>query len=280
MSLFSHFFTNDGPGPGIKREQVSKPAPVRFFTILFRKFGKLMQANLIFLLPFIPVVCLAAVLFFLPMEWTLRLPEQAGGGLLDLWGLYVVPLPLLALSPFCAGLTYVTRNFVQERPVFIWWNFWRAVRLNGKMFFLNGCLLYVAYALLSFSGIYYYRSYTVTQSWLCAIPLCFCVALGAILLFAQYYLPLLLVTFELRFWQAYRNACIFALSAFGRNLLISVVLACYFLFLFLAPGFGFTLVLALLLGVFLLASLPSYFVNFVAYPVLDRYLIRIRPLRK
>lgn len=188
------------------------------------------------------------------------------------------PSAFASLISFLRWIDLCDEKFCARKASFHLVGFLEGGSAEWKNVFLNGCLLYVAYALLSFSGIYYYRSYTVTQSWLCAIPLCFCVALGAILLFAQYYLPLLLVTFELRFWQAYRNACIFALSAFGRNLLISVVLACYFLFLFLVPGFGFTLVLALLLGVFLLASLPSYFVNFVAYPVLDRYLIR--PLRK
>ena len=51
MGFLGLFGNYDKPGPGVNKDEPPKAAPVRFFEILFRKFTKLVQLNLIFIIP-------------------------------------------------------------------------------------------------------------------------------------------------------------------------------------------------------------------------------------
>lgn len=103
----------------------------------------------------------------------------------------------------------------QEEHAFVWSDFWENVKGNWKYFLLNGFIVYVVYVVLSFSAIYYYNG--TTRSWFFYIPFWLCLVLALFFLFAQYYLPVMFVTFDLKFRQAYRNAFILAMAGVGRN---------------------------------------------------------------
>ena len=273
MAFLGIFGNYNKPGPGVNKDDPPKAAPVRFFEILLRKFGQLVQLNLIFLIPFVIAVALMFLLFLSPTHFMLQLPVGDGVMQLDLWVLYVVPLPLVLLSPFTAGLTFVTRNFAREEHAFVWSDFWENVKENWKYFLLNGAIVYAVYVVLSFSIIYYYNA--TSRGWLYYIPFWLCLVLAVFFIFAQYYLPVMFVTFDLKFSQAYRNAFILALAGLGRNVLITAIVGVLFYLLYaVVPMVGLTLFILLLLLVFLLFSLISYFINFTVYPVVDRYLIK------
>lgn len=78
MAFFG-LFDYSKPGPGISKDAPKKRGFIEFWEIFFRKFWKLLQVNLLYLVTSIPVVT-------------------------------------LGLSN--AGLTYITRNFTREKPVF------------------------------------------------------------------------------------------------------------------------------------------------------------------
>ena len=141
MAFFGLIGNYDKPGPGVSKDEPKKAAPVRFFEILWRKLSKLVQLNLIFMIPFAVVVALMVVIFFLP------LPHFAFNtslfGPLDLYAIYAVPLPLILMAPFSAGMAYVTRNFAREEHAFVWSDFWEAVKNNWKASLLNGIIVYV-----------------------------------------------------------------------------------------------------------------------------------------
>ena len=67
MAFFGLIGNYDKPGPGVSKDEPKKAAPVRFFEILWRKLSKLVQLNLIFMIPFAVVVALMVVIFFLPL---------------------------------------------------------------------------------------------------------------------------------------------------------------------------------------------------------------------
>lgn len=272
MAFLGIFGNYDKPGPGVNKDDPPKAAPVRFFEILLRKFGKLVQLNLIFLIPTIVALVLMAVIFLFPTHYVLQLPSGDGVVQIDAWVLYAVPLPLILLSPFTAGLTFVTRNFAREEHAFVWSDFWDAVKGNWKYFLLNGAIVYLVYLVLSFSMIYYLNS--TSQSWLYYIPFWLCIVLAVLFLFAQYYLPVMFITFDLKFSQAYRNAFIFAVAGLGRNLLITVILGALLFLVFSIPLAPLTVLIFLIVAVCLLFSLVSYFINFTVYSIVDRYLIK------
>ncbi len=269
MAFLGLFGNYDKPGPGVSKDEPPKAAPVRFFEILFRKLSKLIQLNLIFMLPMIVACVLMVALYLCPTHFVIQV---SGITQMDGWATFVVPLPFVLLSPFCAGLTIVTRNFAREEHAFVWSDFWDAVKDNWKYFLLNGLICYLVYTILGFSVIYYYNM--AATEWLYYIPLWFCVVIAVVFLFSQYYLPVMFVTFDLKFTHAYKNALIFTLAGFGRNILLTVILIALFMLILNLPLLNITLLIYALLFIFLMFSFVSYLVNFTVYPVIDRYLIQ------
>lgn len=266
LGLFGNY---DKPGPGVSKDEPPKAAPVRFFEVMFRKFSKLVQLNLIFMLPTI-VACVLMVLIYLsPTHFAIQI---SGITQMDGWASFVVPIPVIFLAPFTAGLTFVTRNFAREEHAFVWSDFWDAVKSNWKYFLLNGVICYAVYTILGFSIIYYYNM-AITE-WLYYIPLWLCVVVAVVFLFAQYYLPVMFVTFDLKFTHAYKNALIFTVAGFGRNILITLILGGLLVLMLNLPLLNITLLVYVLLLVFFLFSFVSYLVNFTVYPIIDRYLIQ------
>lgn len=268
MAFFGLFGNYDKPGPGVSKDEPKKAAPVRFFEILWRKLSKLIQLNLIYMIPFIVAVALMVGVFLLP------LPHFAFNtvllGPVDLYALYAVPLPLILMAPFSAGMAFVTRNFAREEHAFVWSDFWEAVGKNWKPSLLNGVIVYVAYVFLSFSIFFY--SNQMSSNWLYIIPFAICAILLLLMLFAQYYIPLMIVTMDLKLRHIYRNAFIFAILGLPRNILITLILVAMVVGTLYCPG-GF-LAIPLILLILIVFSFVSYLCSFVAYPMLDKYLIQ------
>lgn len=271
---FLGFGNYSKPGPGISKDEMPKAAPVRYFEIYGRKFTKLVQANLVFFIPFVIAAALMVLLFFLQVPHVqLSMPSSNSntGLVLDLWVMYVVPLPLIFVYPFVAGLTMVTRNFVREEHAFVWADFMKATKNNWKLFFANGVIIYLVYVVFSFSMSYY--SGMLNQSWMYFIPFGMTVVAITLFSFAQYYLPIMFITFDLKFGQFYKNAFIFAIVGMVRNFLmtllfVGLIIVAVFLIDFLILAIALCVLLP-----FLLFSFISYTTSFAVYPVIKKYMI-------
>ena len=89
------------------------------------------------------------------------------------------------------------------------------------------------------------------------------------MLFAQYYIPVMIVTFDLKLRHIYRNAFIFSIMGLLRNLMITAILAGLFIaFLFCPAAFA---VIPLLLVIIFLCAFISYLTSFATYSLLDTY---------
>lgn len=268
---FLGFGNYNKPGPGINKDEPPKAAPVRFFEIFFRKFWKFVQANLLFAIPATAALLIAMAFYlFIPFHGVLNLGTVTT---IDLNLMLLAPIPMVLLSPFTAGLTFISRNFSREEHAFIWTDFVKAVKGNIKFFLLNGLICYGAFVFMGFALTYYYSM--LGSGWFFYLPMALCMAFTLIFLFAQYYIPVMLVTFELTFKQAYKNAFIFAALGIGRNFLLTILTA------LLLVGSWFMLMSNLLLVslffvicVFILFAFYNYLVTFTVYPVIDKYLIK------
>lgn len=268
MAFFGLIGNYSKPGPGVSKDEIPKAAPLRFLEILWRKLSKLIQVNLIFMIPFAVCLLLMFVMFILPVSHFAFDTNLIG--VVDLWILYGVPAPLMLLGPFTSGIALITRNFAREEHAFIWSDYWDAVKANWKPALLNSIIVYVAYVALSFS-IFFYSNQMATN-WLFIIPFGLCCLLSILMLFAQYYVPVMIVTFDLKLRHIYRNAFIFAVLGLFRNLLITAVIAGIIIASLFAPGV-FIFVPFLLLIIFIFAFV-GYLTSFTTYPVLDKYLIQ------
>ena len=272
FGLFGFFNNYNRPGPGVRKDEPKKPPYIRYFQVMGRKYGKLMQLNLLFLIPVIAVIILMGFLFFAaPVHYYLAISIQELEIQIDLWNCYVVPIPLIFLSPFVAGITYVTRNFAREEHAFVLSDFKDAVKNNWKQFLFNGIFLYFAYILLSFAMIYYYNQSLF--SWFFIVPMAICLLLTVVLVFCQFYVPLMIVTFDLKLRQIYRNALIFSIAGLFRNILLVAIFVAMLILMYQAIATLLTLMLLLLFIVLFMFSFISYTTNFVVYSLVERLLI-------
>lgn len=268
---FLGFGNYSKPGPGVNKDDLPKPAPIRFFEIFGRKWTKLVQANLIFFVPFLVCSLLSVLIFFFAESHVgLTLP---GGGQLNIWAMYVTPFPFVLLSPFYAGLTFISRNFAREEHAFIWSDFVKATKSNFKYFLINGIISYLVYVLLSFALLYYYN--LLGTNGFFYIPFGVCMLIGILFAFAQYYVPVMIITFDMKLKQIYRNAFIFAFLGLWRNLLLTgIVVGIFLLFYFdIIPLTILTILIVIVLFAFILFAFFNFLVNFSVYPLIDKYMI-------
>jgi uncharacterized membrane protein YesL len=254
MGLF--FGNYDRPGPGVRKDAPPQKAIPRFFSIFQRKFFDLCKLNLLFC---IPVAVIGALCFWLNSLF----PYPA-----------VDFLPVILLYPFLAGLTFVTRNYAREEHAFIFSDFKDAVKNNWVSFLLDGILCYVVFLVMSISIPFYWNA--GGKNILYAVGAGLCVMISLLFVFSQYYVPVMLVTFNLKFSQVLKNSFIFAILGVGRNFMLTGLLLLLVFLLYLAPVMGLTILLAILFALFLMFSYCSFLINFAVYPLIDKYMIKPR----
>lgn len=256
MGLFRRNY--DKPGPGVSKDEPQKNAFSRFWELYFRKFFSLCKVNMLFAIPVIVcIVLMALVQSFIPMGPFAFLSNY-----------------LLALVfPFLGGLTYVCRNFAREEHAFIFSDFVDAVKDNWKQFLANGIISVTLYTLL-YVAISYYQS-QLSTSWFFYIPFALCVILAIMAIFAEFYIPVIIVTFDMKLSQIYKNAFIFAIMGLWRNILILFVCGLVWLISeFISYWILIHLLVSIIVCFFFLFGFFGFFINFAVYPLIDQFMIR------
>jgi uncharacterized membrane protein YesL len=253
LGLFGYNFNK--PGPGISKDQPKlKPFPL-FFSILFRKFSELVKLNLLFCIP----VLISLVIIYL-LKYITNIP-------------FILFSPIILISPFVAGLAFVTRNYVREEHAFIFSDFMDAVKQNFKAFLINGVICYFGYIIFSVAISYYLAECKNNSLFYFLFAVCIFVLI--IFVFAQYYVPVSIVTFDLNLKQIYKNSLIFSIIGLWRNLLITFILLIVFgglyILLYMVPVSLFFIVLFVFLFLF---SFCMFLINFIVYPLIDKSMIQ------
>lgn len=184
--------------------------------------------------------------------------------ILKLIGIVVVFL----FGPLNVGCTYIMRNMVQEKSVFVWHDFFSAIRKNLKQAIIYGiidclCILAIAYAL----PFYYYNANSFGMR-----MLLFAMILITLLYFVmRVFIYLMIVTFDLKYKKLFKYA--FILSSAGIKRTLMMILSVAFIlfvsayFIILLQSFGLLLVF-----VFTIAF-TAFTCVYCAYPVVKRYMI-------
>lgn len=238
------------PGPGVSKDEPQKFAFFRFFELYFRKFWKLIELNLLY------VVC--CIPFFIPLF-------IAGMYTKNTVVLNLLLIPAIGIAMITSGFTYVLRNFAREMPTFLWSDFKDAIINNWRQSVVIGVIDTAAYFLMYFS-ISFYNMQTKANS-LYIIPLILCLFVSLVFIFMQYYLFVMLVTFDLTIKQLFKNALIFAFAGLVRNILISIFVGIIVLFIYMFLPLSLVLVLLLAL------STIGFIINFTAWPLVNKYMI-------
>ncbi len=178
MGGFLGFGNYEKPGKGVGKKEREKKRFFQFFDLFFRKIGRLIQLNLLYILFCIPVV---------------------------------------TIGPATAAMTKILREFTLERPVFLFSDFWDAFKENFKQGFIVSILQGIVIFLI-YSAVVYYVSLTVKSAWFLLL-LGFICLIGLILLFASYYVYVMMVSVRLSVFQLIRNSILFAFAGAFTNIL-------------------------------------------------------------
>lgn len=125
----------------------------------------------------------------------------------------------LTFGPVMAGLSLNLRSMVKGEPLFMWGDFWHAIKTNLRQSIILGVLDIGILFLLVYGTIFYYQNMGL---FIFNVFFLFTLALFVIYLFMRKYLYLMLVTFELSIPKLFKNALIFSILGAGRNLLSSI----------------------------------------------------------
>ncbi len=116
MSIFGGLFNYSKPGPGVDKNGPQKKRFFYFFELFGRKFWKLIEINLLYL-----VCC----------------------------------IPIVTIGPATCGLVYILRNFANEKPVFMVSDFFDAFKSNFKQGFFLGLLDILTTGIVGIALIWY-----------------------------------------------------------------------------------------------------------------------------
>lgn len=215
------------PGKGVKRDAPQKKRFFQFFELFFRKFGKLVQLNLLYLL-----FC----------------------------------LPIITIGPATAAMTKIARYYVEEKPVFLFSDFWNAFKENFVQGLITG-IIDAALIYLLIQAFFFYFTRTA-EHWAYYIPLGFIFVMAFLLVLTNFYVYLLMVTVQLKLFALYKNAVLLAFVGIKTNLLT---------FLFTGAILVPCAVFLPLTGIFLLLfvfSTLSLIATFNSFPYIYRHVIR------
>ena len=177
-------------------------------------------------------------------------------------------IALTALVAFTFGMVntgtaYLLRSIVRRNPIFFWSDFTGAIKRNFKQGFIIGIIDSVIIFLILFAAFFYY-----INGWAMFYIM---LIVFAIYTMMRFYIYPLLITFDLTVWKIFKNATIFAIIGFKRNIMAFLgatllVALDYFLLNIFYP-------LGVILPLSLLCSTCAYFGMFAAWPKIKEVMI-------
>ncbi len=235
--MFS-FLDTSKPGPGVSKNAPQKKRFFLFWELYARKIWKLVLANLLYVLFSLPVIT---------------------HGLAQ------------------AGLTFVTRNYVREKHVFLPSDFFDTVKKNAKQALIIGIEELIIAAILGFDLVYAWNGLMMGETVTIGALLFFAVSLFVAISFLQirYYLYLQVITFKLSVKQIWKNSILLSIAGFKQNVILSVSLAFIYavaLLLFLAFGM-LSAGLLIVLYVFFFPAFRSFLIQFTIFPLIKKHII-------
>lgn len=192
-----------------------------FGHVLNIRLGRMTGMNLLYLLFWLPAAGWSLLNGLQLMNLASTLPAREVWAALQqaLYNYLLILFPLIALTgPFNAAMSDVFRRWARDESFFPLATFRAALRANWRQGLLFGLLDGILPLLIFLSGRFYLA--LVEQSPVFLIPIILLVAVVALWLMAAPLMPLLIVSYELRFAGVLKNAFLMTLISLPLSLLI------------------------------------------------------------
>ena len=294
-------FDMNRDGKGVDKHEDLKPTFFNFFKIFFRRFGHLLRLNLMMVVQIIPIVVIICAWLLGPKSPTARnilfAPlygvEQASAGVmtsvdLDMSSIQMgLPVfsPAMIITIICLvivmavtwgwqniGATYVLRGLLRGDPVFIFSDFFYAIKKNLKQGLLLGLFDFLVSTILIVDFLFFYQR---TGAYGFDVMYFAILLLILIWIIMRFYLYNLLITFDMKTFKIIKHAFIFTILGFGRNILavlgaaLLIILHIILAWILLPAGISIPIILPF----FYIFAATAFMGTYAAYPVIDKYMI-------
>lgn len=256
MGLFGPNYTK--PGPGVDKDAPKKKGIFLYFELFFRKFWKLVQANMLYFLCSIPMILLV---YFLTPFLVSPLMGNLPTGELDAESIEMIHLALSVFftvtivsffgsGPASAAFAYILRCFTREEHSWIFSDFRGKFKENFKQGMIVS-VVDVIFLVVIYTAISIYmtmaanNTYNMGNVWTILQTILW---IGLVIyVFMHFYIYQLMVTFESSMKQLYKNAVIFALAFLPMNVFMAALFIVLNYLLFSVLTAPFALVVSFLL---------------------------------
>ena len=302
MAGFFGLFDYTKEGPGVYPDEPPKGAFALFFSILGRKFWKIVTINLMYILFSLPAFLVAffgasfvvqaffpaltpellAELFEksgLPLQEGISFIDFANVQILQLYilvAMLLVGLHLLIVGPVHAGIVYILRNYSREEHAFVWMDFKEHARKNMRQSLIASGISLLFTVLFVINYAFYNTNLVLGSDILRVILQTIIVILFLLWCMIQIYLYPMMVTFDLKLKPLLRNCLLFSILRLPLNLLVLLV---SFIVLFAIPGvllflgYGISVLAAFLWYFFFAIGFNVFMTTFFAYRAIDKHML-------
>ncbi len=292
-------FNYNKDGKGVKKEPEGPKNLANFFKHYSSKFTRLFGVNLFYVIGNFPIFFLILALsgnlnrpsfapsykMFAPLYGVMTHEQSPVTSVLyGIWGAQSeISFPTVWTNIFLAlsvlliftfgyvntGTTYILRNMVKGEPIFMWDDFWYAIKRNKR----QGMIMGILDALLSFVCVYdvIFFYYNIGVSGVANFMYLASLLITLLWFWMRFYIYILMITFDLSIFKILKNALIFALLGFKRNLMATIGIAAsliitYFVMLYALP-------IGIILPFIILISTGAFMACYAAFPKIKQHMI-------
>jgi len=181
----------------------------------------------------------------------------------------VAALTVFTFGPVMVGSSYIMRNIMKQEHVFIWHDFFYAIKRNLKQALIYGIIDLAIIAVLIYDIVLYNLNFS--QSIFTAILFFFMICIAVLYFFMRMYIYTMMLTFDLSIKKLLKNALFFSVLGVKRNacallgVAVCVIVTVFLMTVVLPVGI-------IIPFVFLFAFL-IFITTYCAYPVIHKYMI-------
>ncbi|MBO4356093.1 MAG: DUF624 domain-containing protein, partial [Clostridia bacterium] len=179
-----------------------------------------------------------------------------------------IVLLMIVFGPVCTATAYIFRNMVKGEPLFLLTDFKYAIKRNLKQEFTLGILDFIILGLLTYDIYFFYLNINGT---LTGIFFYMSIVFAAVYFVMRFYLYIMMVTFDLSIPKLLKNAFIFSILGFKRN-----ILGFFGIILTVALNVIITIVyvpIGIVLPFMITAGLCMYIAAYTAWPKIKEIMI-------
>lgn len=290
-------------GPGVYPDDPPKGAFGTFFSVLGRKFWKIVTINLMYVVFSLPVFLIAffgasfVIQAFVPgmtpqiladifkdagiiLQEDITFLDFANLQFLQMYVLVAVTLVGLGLAiigPVHAGVVYLLRNYAREEHAFVWMDFKDHARNNLRQSLATSAISFLLTLLFVINYSFYNTNMVLNSPLISVFLQTLIVVFFVIWCMMQLYLYPMMVTFKLTVKQLLRNSLMFAILRLPLNigiLLLSVLILFAIPGVLLLLGYGISVLAAMFWYLFFALAFNLFMTTFFAYRGLDKHMIQ------